>query len=271
MEIQPLGTAVILARGLGTRMRADAAATELHGKQAEMAARGMKGMIDIGRPFLDHVISALADAGVTRVCLVIGPEHDEIRDYYTHVPKERTEIVFAIQEEPLGTGDAVLAAEGQVGDAPFLVINSDNYYPTEAIRLVQQMPGCGLVGFEPTALVQRGNIPAERVRRFALLRVDAAGHLVDIIEKPDADTAEKLGGALVSMNCYRFTPAFFAHLRTLTPSPRGEYELTDAVRSAVAEGGTFTVAPAALPVLDLSTRQDIAAVEAALGGAAVAL
>lgn len=272
MESERIGTAVILARGLGTRMRADAAGTELRGEQAEMASRGMKGMIDIGRPFLDHVISALADAGVARICLVIGPEHAEIRDYYSSVPKRRTEVVFAVQAEPLGTGDAVLAAEQQVGEAPFLVINSDNFYPAESIRLLQEMPGSGLVGFEPAALVEFGNISAERVRNFALLKVDAAGHLVDIIEKPDEDQLASFGAAaLVSMNCYRFTRDIFAHLRALTPSVRGEYELTQAVRSAVTAGESFTVAPAALPVLDLSTRQDIAAVEAALGGQVVDL
>ena len=39
-------------------------------------------MIPIGRPFLDYVLSGLADAGYRRVCLVVGPEHQAVRDYY---------------------------------------------------------------------------------------------------------------------------------------------------------------------------------------------
>ena len=74
-------TAVIMARGLGTRMRrADADAT-LSATQSAAAESGVKGMIPIRRPFLEYVISALADAGITDVVLVIGPEHDGMRRY----------------------------------------------------------------------------------------------------------------------------------------------------------------------------------------------
>ena len=104
--------AVILARGLGTRMRkADDHAT-LDAAQAAAADSGVKGMIPIGRPFMDFLISALADAGFTHVCLVIGPEHRAAREYYEHdVAPTRVRIAFAVQEKPLGTADAVLAAE----------------------------------------------------------------------------------------------------------------------------------------------------------------
>ena len=74
--------AVILARGLGSRMRRADADARVDERQARVADAGMKAMIPIGRPFLDHVISGLADAGITDVCLVIGPEHDVIRAYY---------------------------------------------------------------------------------------------------------------------------------------------------------------------------------------------
>ena len=74
--------AVILARGLGKRMRqADERAT-IDAQQAAVADQGIKAMIPIGRPFLDYVLSALADAGYHDVCLVIGPEHTAVRDSY---------------------------------------------------------------------------------------------------------------------------------------------------------------------------------------------
>ena len=74
--------AIVLARGLGTRMRAEAASTPLAPDQADMAAAGLKAMIPVGRPFLDHVLSVLADAGLDDICVVIGPEHGVVRDYY---------------------------------------------------------------------------------------------------------------------------------------------------------------------------------------------
>src|SRR5512136_2698995 len=98
-----LTKAIILARGLGTRMRRAVGGASLDEAQARAAAAGVKGMIPIGRPFLDFVISALADAGFRDVCLVIGPEHQAVRDHYWRdVPPTRVRVAFAIQDRPLG-------------------------------------------------------------------------------------------------------------------------------------------------------------------------
>ncbi|MGE0866662.1 MAG: nucleotidyltransferase family protein, partial [Vicinamibacterales bacterium] len=67
--------ALLLARGLGRRMQAGGGVA-LSGAQQAAAAAGAKGMMPIGptrRPFLDHVLSALADAGCRDVCLIVAP------------------------------------------------------------------------------------------------------------------------------------------------------------------------------------------------------
>ena len=265
--------AVILARGLGSRMRKAAADVELTAEQASAADAGVKAMIALsGRPFLDHVISALADAGFTDICLVIGPEHDLVRDYYGALDLQRVTVSFAVQDEPLGTANAVLAAEAFAGDDRVLVINSDNYYPAEALRLLAGVEGSALIGFAPDALVALSNIPADRVAAFALVSADIDGYLTEIAEKPDADTVERLGpDALVSMNCWLCSPAIFAAARAIPKSARGEYEITDAVRQAISSGDRYRVVPAAVGVLDMSSRGDIASVVAALGDAEVRL
>jgi len=108
--------------------RADAGAA-LGADQARVAETGVKAMIPVGRPFLDYVLSGLADAGLAEVCLVIGPEHRAVRDYYGGAAAPtRVRVAFAVQQQPLGTADAVAAAAGVVGDRDFLVLNSDNYY-----------------------------------------------------------------------------------------------------------------------------------------------
>ena len=81
--MKAIDKAVILARGLGTRMRRADSGAALDTGQEKFASAGLKAMIPIGRPFLDYVLSALADGGFRHVCLVIGPEHDAVRDYYT--------------------------------------------------------------------------------------------------------------------------------------------------------------------------------------------
>ena len=90
---------VIMARGLGTRMRKSVEGVSLTADQAAAASAGVKAMISLDdRPFLDYVISALADAGFDEFCLVIGPEHNVIRDYYDSCEKSRLSIVYAVQE-----------------------------------------------------------------------------------------------------------------------------------------------------------------------------
>lgn len=263
--------AVILARGLGSRMRASSEA-ELSTEQAQVADSGVKAMISVGRPFLDHVISALADAGFTDICLVIGPEHSIIRDYYDEIPKSRVTVSYAIQEEPLGTANALLAAEDFAAGERVLVINSDNYYPTEALRALMDVPGSAMVGFDREALVKRSNIPEERIAAFALANVDEAGNLLDLVEKPDAETAARMGEhALVSMNCWLCSPSIFPAAREISPSPRGEYELPDAVRAAMHGGDVYRVVPVEAGVFDLSSRDDIAGVAAAFEGREVVL
>ena len=265
--------AVILARGLGTRMRqqdpADAATATTTEDQARVASQGLKAMIPIDRPFLDYVLTNLADAGYRQVCLVIGPEHEQIRDYYTRqAAGERLAIDFAIQPEPRGTADAVAAAEAFAGQDAVLVINSDNYYPLEAFERVGSLAGSGLAAFNLAAMAEASNIEPERLNKFGLVQVDDAGRLVRVIEKPDDATRQALGDAAsVSMNCWRFTPAIFEACRRIEPSPRGEYEITDAVNWAMTElGEVFEAVPVHAPVLDMSYRHDIATVTERLAG-----
>jgi glucose-1-phosphate thymidylyltransferase len=252
--------AIVLARGQGTRMRRADPSIPIAPDQAALADAGLKALIPFGRPFLDYVLSALADAGCVDVCLVVGPEQDAVRRYYTHVsPTRRVALSFAIQESARGTADALLAAEGFAGRDAFLVLNADNYYPTEVLHALAALDGPGLPAFDRRALVERGTIEPERIQSYALLQVDQHGFLEDIVEKPDAEAFRTAGReATVSMNCWRFDHGIFEACRRLTPSARGELELPEAVRLAIREmGARFRTIPVAAEVLDLSSRRDI--------------
>lgn len=266
--------AVIMARGLGTRMRQQDPEAGLTPQQAEVAATGIKALIPTGRPFLDYVLSALADAGYRRVCLIVGPEHEELRCYYGHTLKyQRLELGFAIQVRPLGTADAVAAAESFAADEPFLVINSDNYYPTAALASLRALRGPGLAAFSRQGMLAGSNIPPERLSRFAIVEADDQGCLRRIVEKPDPALLASLPEpVVVSMNCWRFDQGIFAACRAVKPSPRGELELTDAVQyAAEVLGQRFQVLCFAEAVLDLSSRADVGPVAARLAGREVRL
>ena len=266
--------AVILARGLGTRMRRTSGAAALDAQQAAIASTGIKALLPVGRPFLDYVLSALAAAGYRRVCLVVGPEHDALRDYYgRQVQSKRLAIEFAIQAEPRGTADAVAAAEAFAAGDAFAVINSDNDYPVEALGQLRQQQGSAAALFDWQSLLAGGNLSEERLRRFAVAEIDARGMLRRILEKPDAATWAALPRPLwVSMNCWWFRPAIFAACRAIPLSPRGELELTAAVQYAIdVLGEPFTALGIHAPVLDLTSRDDIAPIKAMLAGRKVEL
>lgn len=251
---------VVLAAGAGTRMRKADAAAQLTAEQQALADRGHKGLIPIGRPFLDYVLTRVADAGFRQVCLVIGPRHDELRDYYAKVATSRLQLGFAVQAQPLGTAHALAAAAEFVGSDPFLMINSDNCYPVEVMRRMRAGAECAVAGFDRDGLL-RGNIPADRLSKFAILESDQDGYLQNVLEKPDPDVLSRLSEPiLVSMNCWRFSPAILTACGRIRPSPRGEFEIPDAVVFSMTQLGVrYRICPSVEPVLDLSSRQDVAA------------
>jgi len=318
--------AVILARGLGTRMQMDAGAP-VSGDAARLAAAGLKGLIPIaGRPFLDYLFGAVADAGFGEVCLVVGPQSDDLRRYGEALAKRSSlAVYFAVQKEPKGTADALAAAEGFAEGEPVVMLNSDNWMSADGLRALREargayegeeaddddsvpgLPAMGgsmemrdtgyeeefggspgdstaddtafgvameagvqagfVIGFERGGLL-RGNIPAERISRFGVLDTAFDARLLHVVEKPaDPDKYAREGKLYLSMNCWQMPPVIFDACRAITPSPRGEYEVTDAVQWLIDNRrAEFRVLYRSEPVLDLTSRGDIAQIERALAG-----
>jgi glucose-1-phosphate thymidylyltransferase len=264
----PVRKAVVLAAGRGSRMRQPAEEASLDAAQAAAADAGWKGMVPIaGRPFLDYVLSGLADAGQTDVCVVVGPGQDAIRAHYASRPPQRLRLAFAVQEAPRGTADALLAAEG-FADEEFLALNSDNLYPLGALRALGNLGQPGLPVFEREKLLAESNFPRERVASYATLSVGADGFLRRIVEKPDEkDAAAAAGEVLLSMNLWRFSSRIFEACRRVPISARGERELPQAVGWAIKHlDERFRTVRCDEGVLDLTTRADVAAVARRLRG-----
>lgn len=264
-------TAVVLARGLGSRMRQDGGAAltaALTPEQAAAAASGHKALMPIGEHrLIDYSLSALADAGIRRAVLVVAPEHEEFSAHVAELAPRRLSIDFAVQAEPRGTADAVASAREAVNGEPFVMVNGDNLYPREGIAALREQERTTLLGFERAALIEHSNISAERIAAFALIERDGS-RLRRIVEKPSQEELAAAGpDALVSMNAFAFTPEVFAACAQIEESERGELEIVDAVRALP----DVRVLPFAGGVLDLSRRDDIDAVEAALAGVEVAL
>jgi glucose-1-phosphate thymidylyltransferase len=269
---------VILARGLGTRMRKADEAAKLDPRQASAASAGVKAMIPIGdgehaRPFIDYLLSSLADAGFRDVCLVIGPEHSQVRARYEHdvIPK-RLRIHFAIQERALGTANAVLSAESFARDDSFVVVNSDNYYPREALEALRNLAEPAIAGFDRDVLVRLGNVPADRTGRFGALDIDPDGYLRRILISPTEEMLRAGEPIYASLNCFLFTREIFRACREVPLSARGEFELPQAIHYAIDRGWMrLKIVRVARPVLDMSSRGDIHSVQSLLREVSVSL
>ena len=237
-----------------------------------MASQGIKALVPIDRPFLDYVMSGLADAGYRHVCLVIGPEHDLVRDYYGSIERERIQVHFAVQAHPRGTADAVAAAAQFCASDPFLVINSDNYYPREALAALRDLTTPGLALFDRDSMLSSGNIDSLRITKFAVGSTDEDGRLLKVIEKPTPQVIDSMPKPVgVSMNCWRFHADIFEACQSIQPSPRGELELTDAVQHTIDHGQTFQSLFFEAGVLDLTSRADIETITEKLAGTTVTL
>jgi glucose-1-phosphate thymidylyltransferase len=251
-------------------MRAADPAAALNESQQRAAEAGLKAMMPIaGRPFLDYVLSVVADAGVREVALVLAPDHELVRQRYERdAPPARLRLRFVVQTEALGTANALLAAREWAGNEPFLVMNADNLYPVDVLQTIGALQEPALPAFERRELVRHGNIRDEQVQSFALLELDAHGYLTRIVEKPSPELVAKAGDeALVSMNCWRFDRRIFEACQDVPRSARGEYELPQAVMLAVERGLRVRAVRASGAVLDLSRRADAAELSRRLAGA----
>ncbi len=267
-----LRKAVILARGMGKRMRRSVRSSILDPMKARFAERGWKPFIPVaGRPFIDHQLKVLSESGIREVCLVVGSEHLELREHFDEIGLELgMSIRFAIQEKPLGTADAVYASKSFVGEDSFLLLNGDNFYPKDSLEPLirrEDFERCYVAGFKMDSLVRLGNFSPERIRSFSVMEVDEKLNLIRIVEKPENPEEYRTDyGILVNMNLWRFNPKIFDACRKVKPHPvRGELELTSAVQLMIDEQVCeVKVVPLDSYVLDLTYGSDIPYVERVL-------
>ncbi|PSP85483.1 glucose-1-phosphate thymidylyltransferase [Halobacteriales archaeon QS_6_64_34] len=192
--------AVVLAAGEGTRMR-------------PLTENTPKPMLPVGdRPLVAHTADTAIAAGAEELIFVVGYEADAVREFfgdsYNGVPVE-----FAVQEEQLGTADAVNAAHEYL-DGPFAVLNGDNLYDEASLA--------ELFDAAPSIAAYRVPDPSN----YGVLSTDG-DRVTAIIEKP-ANPPTQLANA----GAYVF-PAEAREWLDVEMSERGEREITDVVTQVI--------------------------------------
>jgi UDP-N-acetylglucosamine diphosphorylase / glucose-1-phosphate thymidylyltransferase / UDP-N-acetylgalactosamine diphosphorylase / glucosamine-1-phosphate N-acetyltransferase / galactosamine-1-phosphate N-acetyltransferase len=208
-----IGKAVVLAAGRGTRMR-------------ELTTDLPKPMIEVrGKPVLQHILEGLRDAGVRDFLIVVGYHADAVQNFFGDGSRYNVAIQYATQTVQDGTGRVVDLARDFAGDSPFVLSYGDILLDPTNYKHVVDLPH----NVEAIVTVTRG----EDVSKGGAVFVDEKMELVDIREK--AQTG-KVNTRWYNAGIYVFCPSIFEFTANLQPSPRGEYELTDAIR-ALAQSG----------------------------------
>lgn len=218
--------AVILAAGKGTRMR-------------ELTNEVPKPMLRVeGRPILEHILEGLRATGITEFCIITGWKAEVIEAHFGDGSRWGVSVSYARQVVQDGTGKAPEYAKAFVGTSDFLLTYGDILVKPETYKTMVERWRAGRFSGLLTVTV------GEDVTKGGLNFFDDAFCLTRLVEKPSQAQLEELRttgwlkpGQPVWYNAgiYIFSPVVFEYTGKLQKSPRGEYELTDAISAMVAE------------------------------------
>jgi dTDP-glucose pyrophosphorylase len=225
---QPSGVkAIILAAGKGTRMR-------------ELTNEVPKPMLKVhGKPILEHILEGIAAAGVREIFIVTGFKAEVIENYFGDGAKWKLRIGYGRQLIQDGTGKAPELAKEFIGASPFFLSYGDILVePATYQKMVHRYNEDYFSG----VLTVTGS---QDVTQGGLVFFDEKFCLKRLVEKPSLAQIEELrregwlkpgDTAWYNAGVYIFRPSLFEHTAKLQKSPRGEYELTDAISAVIASG-----------------------------------
>lgn len=206
---------IILAGGTGSRLFPLTKVTNKH-------------LLPVGKkPMLLHPVEKLTEAGIEQILIITGTEHmGDVVGLLGSGREYGCQFTFRVQDEAGGIAQALGLAENFAGSDDIVVLLGDNIFEdsiTEDVRRFREQ--------EEGARVLLKEVPDPG--RYGVARVDGE-QVVEILEKPKNPPSN-----LAVTGIYFYDNAVFDIIRSLEPSARGEYEITD-VNNAYINNGTMT-------------------------------
>lgn len=194
---------VIPAAGRGMRMK-------------HLSRKKPKHLIEVkGKPFLYYLLENIKKSGFKEIIIVIGYKN-EISEKF--IKKYDPQITVLNQSEILGneygTACPIKCVENIIGRENFLSASGDNLYSVADLEQMKIDDEYNYVA----------GLMHDRPEEHGVLISDDDDYLEKIIEK-----SQEFSGNLVNTGLYKFTPAIFEAVKNINLSPRGEYEITDAI------------------------------------------
>jgi NDP-sugar pyrophosphorylase family protein len=204
--------AVVLAAGRGTRMR-------------ELTLSMPKPMVEVsGKPVLSYILEGLRDAGVQKILIVIGYRKEVVMDHFEDGSELGVEIVYAEQIRQDGTGKVVELAKDFCGADPFILSYGDILVEASSYRLLTRPGDADII------ITVRHT---EDASKGGAVYVNEKFEVTDLREK---QLLEEATTSWYNAGVYTFNSTIFSYIARLEKSPRGEYELTDAIRAMARDG-----------------------------------
>jgi dTDP-glucose pyrophosphorylase len=205
--------AVLLAAGRGTRMR-------------DLTDDLPKPMLRVrGKPILQHIVEGLQAAGVADFFVVVGWRAEVVKDFFGNGTAMGASIVYATQVVQDGTGRVVELARDFCGGDPFVLSYGDILIDRANYRRLVA-PNADV---EAIISVKQN----EDVSKGGAVFVNERFEMTDLREKPQPGEPTS---PWYNAGVYAFRRSIFDFISQLKPSPRGEYELTDAIRDLALAG-----------------------------------
>lgn len=210
---------LVLAAGKGTRLR-------------PLTADKPKALVRVdGKPLLAHCYDTLADLGATEFVTVYGYKGEQIKDHFGDTYRGRP-ITYVEQNGPTGTAGAVRSAAPYIEDEVMLQL-PDVLFDSDLSRAIDAHQQD-----DADATIVTEAVPYDEASRYGVVETDANGNITELVEKPDDPPSNK-----ILTGFYTFPPAIFEACDAITPSDRGELEITDAIQKLVEWGYSVKTVP----------------------------
>jgi NDP-sugar pyrophosphorylase family protein len=183
----------------------------------------------LGKPIVERVMETLCANGINDFILVVSRDDRDIVKYFNEESELEFNITFVVQEERLGMANALQRAAPFIHQ-DFVLSACDNLAPVQHVaELIERQQAdetihatLSLMRIDPSSVSKTGIVEM----------VD--GRVTHIVEKPHPEEAPS---DIASLPLYVFTPRILDYLSQVPLSPRGEYELQDAIQMLIEANG----------------------------------